>query len=397
MTVDFADERDLALSDGKGQATVGIHVELEGEAVREMAEVWPSPIAKDSGQPRSVSGRVEASAGLLEVVIEKEAVTRAAQRPQIGAGVKKDAFLPESVETFHGGVSAGLSRRDEDKVDAQQEMEPDDLGKAVAIPASSRGGHLVIHLGDSGQSHKSPGINEMATERESLLIGELAGRGGLTDDIDRLERIEANDSPRASQKAGTDQVGLLEIAHLMGSDIGIGWSVGTTFGLGPFCLAGSGQDLLDGRDRRKLTDASALKLEVDRLGSDTGKSGSAGFVDSQFVAKSQDLADERLSRPIAHMFRSAALITKSRQAVFPISSKPFGKPEATPLDFPENITKADSGFAKLNSLESDLIFVPCAHRLCLLPIGLGGSLSDDQITYRCPYGSLHIDVLTETP
>jgi hypothetical protein len=35
--------------------------------------------------------------------------------------------------------------------------------------------------------------------------------------------------------------------------------------------------------------------------------------------------------------------------------------------------------------------------LCLLPIGLGGSLSDDQITYRCPYGSLHIDVLTETP
>jgi hypothetical protein len=183
----------------------------------------------------------------------------------------------------------------------------------------------------------------------------------------------------------------------MGSDIGIGWSVGTTFGLGPFRLTGSGQDLLDGRDRRKLTDAPPLKLEMDRLGSDTGKSGSAGFVGSQFVAKSQDLADERFSRPSGDMFRGTALITKSRQPVFPISSKPLGKPEATPLDSPEDITKADSGFVKLNGLESVLIFVPCAHRLPLLPNGLGRSLSDDQITYRCPYGFLHIDVLTETP
>jgi hypothetical protein len=35
-------------------------------------------------------------------------------------------------------------------VDAQQEMEPDDLGEAVTIPPSSRSGHLVVHLRDSG-------------------------------------------------------------------------------------------------------------------------------------------------------------------------------------------------------------------------------------------------------
>jgi hypothetical protein len=397
MTVDLANERHATLSDRKGQATAGIDVGLEGEAIREMAEGRPGPIAKDSGEARPVVGRGEASAGLLEVVIVKEAVTRPAQRPQIGTGVKKDAFLPEAVKAFHGGVSAGLSLRDKEKMDPQQEMEPDDLGKTVAIPASSRGAHLVIHLGDSGQPHKSPGINKMAAERDGLLIGELVGRGCLPDDIDGVEGVEASDSPGASQIAGTNQVGLLEIAHLMGWDIGIGWSVGTTFGLGPFRSSGASQDLLDGRDRRKLTDAPSLKLEMDRLGADTGKSGSAGFVGSQFVAKSQDLADERLSRPIADMFRGTALITKSRQPMFPISSEPLGKPEATPLDSPENVTKADSGFVKLNGLVSDLMLVPVAHRLCLLPNGLGRSLSDDQITYRCPYGFLHIDVLTETP
>jgi hypothetical protein len=51
---------------------------------------------------------------------------------------------------------------------------------------------------------------------------------------------------------------------------------------------------------------------------------------------------------------------------------------------------------KLDGLAPDLIFA-VAHRLRLLPSGMGGSLSDDQFTYRCPYGVLHIDVLTETP
>jgi hypothetical protein len=65
------------------------------------------------------------------MVIEKEAPACSAQGTKIGAGMAKDAFLPEAVKAFHGGVASGLSRRNEEKLDAQQEMEPDDLGKAV--------------------------------------------------------------------------------------------------------------------------------------------------------------------------------------------------------------------------------------------------------------------------
>jgi hypothetical protein len=136
---------------------------------------------------------------------------------------------------------------------------------------------------------------------------------------------------------------------------------------------------------------------MDRLGADAGESRPAALVGRQLVAESQDLADERFRRPITDTLRNPASIPKARQSMFSISPEPFGKPEATPAYPPENIVEAESGFVKLNGLASELIFIPAVHRLRLLPSGLGRSLSDDQITYRCPYGFLHIDVLTETP
>jgi len=397
VTVDLAGERHTALSDGKNQVTAGIDVGIERESVRERAEGRPDPIAKDSREPGPVVGEGEASAGLLDVVVAKEAVTRPAQHPQIGTAVKKDAFLLEAVKAFHRGVASRLSRRDEEKVDAQQKMEPDDLGEAVTIPPSSRRGHLVVHLRDPGQPHKAAGINEMATERDRLLIGELAGRGCLPDDIDGVERIEAGDAPRPPQVSGSDQVGLLEVAHPASSDVEIWGAAGKALALDIFRFAGPGQNLFDGRDGGKPTDAPSLELEMDRLGADAGESRPSALMDRQLVAKRQDLTDERLSSPIADMLRGTTLITKSGKPMFSISSEPFGKPEATPTYRPKNIIEADSSFVKLNGLVSDLIIVPAAHRLRLLPNGLGRSLSDDQITYRCPYGFLHIDVLTETP
>jgi hypothetical protein len=82
--------------------------------------------------------------------------------------------------------------------------------------------------------------------------------------------------------------------------------------------------------------------------------------------------------------------------MFSIPSQPLGKPEATPLGPAENVIEADPGLVELNGFGSNLILVPVAHRFYLLPSGLGRSLSDEQTTYRCPYGFLHIDVLTET-
>jgi hypothetical protein len=43
------------------------------------------------------------------------------------------------------------------------------------------------------------------------------------------------------------------------------------------------------------------------------------------------------------------------------------------------------------------MFVGILHRFRLLPKLMGRSLCDKENTYRCPYGFLPIDVLTETP
>lgn len=397
VTVDLADKRDAALGNRKSQVTAGIDVMIEREAGREMAEGRPEPIAKNAGEPGSVIGQGEASTGLLDVVVAKEAVARPAQSPQIGTRVKKDAFLPEAVKAFHGGVPAGLSRRDEEKMDPQQEMEPDNLGEAVAIPSSSRRGHFVIHLGDPGQSHKAPGIKEMAAERDRLLIGELAGRGCLSDDIDSVEGVEAGDPPRPPQVSRPDQVGLLKIAHPASSEVGIRGAAGKALGLDLFRFAGPGQDLLDGRDGGKPTDAPSLELEMDRLGADAGESRSAGLMGFQFVAESQDLADERLSSSIPDMFRSSALVPKTVEAKGLVSVNPLRQPPSTSTDCLQRPAESTCLLIDSNRFETDLIFPAFFHRHRLLPNDLGRSLGDIQNSSRCPYGFFGIQCSYGSP
>jgi len=83
-------------------------------------------------------------------------------------------------------------------------VKTDDLGETVAIPPSSRRRHLVIHLGDPGKPHKSPGINQMTTERDRSLVAELAGCGGLSGDIKGVDGVEAGDPFGASEMTGPD-------------------------------------------------------------------------------------------------------------------------------------------------------------------------------------------------
>jgi hypothetical protein len=396
VTVDLADERHSALGDGKSEATVAIHIGFEREAVRKMAENRPGLVAEDSGKPGSMIGEVEASAVLLEVVVAKEAGTCPPQRPQVGTEVKKDPFLPESVEAFHRGVTARLSWRDKAKVDTQQKMEPDDLGEAVAIAASSRRGHLVVHLGNLGEPHKAPGIKEMAAERDRLLIGELAGRSRLPDDIDGLERIEAGDASRPPQITGPDQVGLLEVAHSASSDVGIGGTAGKAMALGLFRSSGPGQDLLDRRDRGKPPQAPSLKLEMNRLGADAGESPPTALMGRQLVTESQDFADERLRRPIADTLRNPTLVAKTIPSKSFVSFDPLGQPTSSSTGRLQSTTESSRLFINPNRFETNLIFPAFLHRPRLLPNDLGRSLGDEQKSSRCPYGFLVYDVLTET-
>src|SRR4030042_323023 len=202
-----------------------------------------------------------------------------------GAGGQKNPDLPGVIEALHSCVPTGLFWGDEEKLDPEKQMKPDDLGETVTIPSSSRGGHLVVHLGDLGQAHKVPGIKEMRKQGERPFIPELMGRGRLTGDIDGVEGIEPGDTTRTSQMTWADQVGLLQVADLPGWDVGIGRGAGRTSRFDSFGLAGPGQDLLDSRDRRQVTCPAPVKLKMNRLGPDAGESRPSGLVGPQFVSQ----------------------------------------------------------------------------------------------------------------
>jgi len=238
VSIDLANPKDQAFGNRKGRMTLGVEVRIESKAGGQMTESRPELISEDSGKTGSMVSHGETPAGLPDVIILEKSITATPNGPKIGAVVPQDPHLPSVVEDLHGRVAVWLPLWNEDKMDAEEKMQPDDLGEAVAIAAASRSGHLVVHLSDSGKSHRSPGINEMAAERDRLLIGELADRDRLADDIDGVEGIEPSDSPGSSQIAGTDQVGLLEITHLLGSNIWIGRSTGSTLDLDLFRLAG---------------------------------------------------------------------------------------------------------------------------------------------------------------
>ena len=144
---DLADPGDQASDNGQGRLALAVEVTIEREAFGQVAEGWLEPVPEHAREAGSVFVRGEAPAGLPEVIVVQEAFAGPSQGPQIGTAMPKDPGLPGFVEALHRGVPARLSRRDEDKVDAQEQMEPDDLGDAVAIPAPSGGRHLIIHLG----------------------------------------------------------------------------------------------------------------------------------------------------------------------------------------------------------------------------------------------------------
>lgn len=397
MGVDFSYPRDQTLRQGQRQSAMDVEIGIESKSGGQMTERRPESIPENAGKAGAMLGQGEAPVRLPEEMIVQESVARSSEGAEIGAGVSKDAVLPKSIEALHGRVSARFFRRDEAQVDAEKEVKPQDQGETVAIAASSRSGHLVVHLGDLRQTHKSPGIKEMEKEREGSFIPELMGRSGLADDIDGLDGIEPGDAVRPPQMTRADQVGLLEVAHFPGLNVGIGRSVGRAPDLGFFGLAGPGQDLLDGRNGGKTTDAPRMELIMDRLGPDPGEGRAAGLVGRQLVAESQDLADKRLSSLVPDMLRGPVLVAEAFLAELAETTQPFGEPKIASLQTTQNLVEADPGTMKANRFDSKLIFVTIPHRFGLLPWVIGRSLCDRKNTYRCFYGFSHSDVLTETP
>ena len=362
-----------------------------------MTECRPESIAEYSGEARSVVSHGETPAGLPDVIILEETIARPAQGSKIRTGMTKNPGLPDRIEAFDSGVAAGFLRRNEAKMDAQQEVKTDKLGETVAIPSSSCRRHLVIHLGDLGKPHNSPGINQMTTKRDRSLVTELTGRCGLAGDIKGVDGVEAGDPFGASEMTGPDQVGLLKVAHFTSRDIGIGRSAGSTLNFDLLCLAGPIQDLFDGRDSREPPYSPPVKLKMDRFGADTGEGGAAGLVGRQFVAQGQDLPDQRLRRLMRDMSRHPTLVTKSSETELAIATEPFGEPSTASMDTFHDVAEPAGFFIDSNGFEPDFIFTSLFHDRLLLPIDFGRSVGDSSKCSRCPYGFTVHDVYTETP
>jgi len=376
MGSDLANPGDQATCNGQRQPALAVEIGIESEACRQVTESRLESIPENAREARPVFVRRETPAGLPEVIIIQETPAGSAQGSEIGAAMSKNPSLPCVIEALDGRVSTGLSRRNEEKMNAQEEMEADDLREAVAIPPSSRRGHLVVHLGGPGQPHKTPGIKEMSEQRERSLVPELMGRNRLAGDIDGVEGIEPGDTARASQMAGADQVGLLEVSHFPGSDVGIWRSARRLSGLDLFGSPGPGQDLLDRRDGGEATNALLIELMMDGLGADAGESRPAGLVGRQFISKIQDFLDDRHFRPVPDMLRDPTSVPKPVQTEGCITADPLGQPEASSLDFVENLLETDAFTEKPNRPAPPFIFEVAFHRPALLPFGMGKSLGD---------------------
>jgi hypothetical protein len=228
----------------------------------------------------------------------------------------------------------------------------------------------------------------MSEQRERSLVPELMSRNGLAGDIDGVEGIEPGDTAGASQMAGADQVGLLEVSHFPGSDVGIWRSARRLSGLDLFGSPGPGQDLLDRRDGGEATNALLIELMMDGLDADAGESRPAGLVGRPFVSKIQDFLDDRHSRPVPDMLRGPTSVPKPVQTEGFITADPLGQPETSSLDFVENLLETDAFTEKPNRPAPPFIFEVDLHRPALLPFGIIKSLGDAKSV---------CDVLTETP
>jgi len=361
-----------------------------------MPEFRPELLAEYSREACSVVGCTKTSVLFLEVMVAEETIARPAQGPKIRTGMTKNPGLPDRIEAFDSGVAAGFLRRNEAKMDTQQEVKTDKLGETVAIPSSSCCGHLVVHLRDPGKPHNSPEINQMTTKRDRSLVTELSGRCGLAGDIKGVDGVEAGDPFGASEMPGPDHVGLLKVSHRSSSNVGIGRAAWSTLNFDLLCLAGPGQDLFDGRDGREPTYSLPLNLEMDRFGADAGEGGAVGFVGGQFIAQGQDLLDQRLRRLMRDIFRHPTSVTKSIETELAIATEPFGEPTTASMDTFHSVAEPAGFFIDSNGFEPDFIFISLFHDRLLLPIDFGRSVGDSTNCSRCPYGFTVHDVYTET-
>jgi hypothetical protein len=151
MRIHFSDEGDPSLCERGAQMSPGILIGMEIKVLRQMSEGLPETVAKDSRESCTMVFLREPAMGFFIVVIPQEAFAGFPQSSQGRAFMPvQDSFFPETIKTFHRGISSRFSLGNENQVGPHKQIEANHLGKAVRIASSPCGGHLIVNLGDLG-------------------------------------------------------------------------------------------------------------------------------------------------------------------------------------------------------------------------------------------------------
>jgi len=107
--------------------------------------------------------------GLAEVVVAQERLVGAPEGPEIGTAMLEHPLLPEIVEALHVGIAPRCAGRNEEEMDAQEQMQAHDEREAMGVSAPAGRGHLVIHLRESGRPQRAPRADKCSHSNSAVL------------------------------------------------------------------------------------------------------------------------------------------------------------------------------------------------------------------------------------
>ena len=288
----------------------------------------------------------------------------------------KHSILPESIKAFNRGISPWLSLRDENQMNPEEKMKPNNLGYAVFISPSACSRHLVVHLRYFRNSHKLPCINKMPAKRKGLLTIELTCKSSMPCHINSVEGIKACNSFWTSEISRANEVCLVEISHILCLEIWIRLIIAISFGLSFGCFPITREYIGNSRDRGNIFNLSLVEFPVDDFCSNSRESGAASFVIHQFLSDGEYLFDKAIRSLSPNSLWGTALIPESFKSMLFISIDPFRKPNPASFKQLEYFVKANSFFIKLYCLTAFFIFMLMLHCLSLPPKLFGRSLGN---------------------
>lgn len=368
--VDLAHERHLALGEGQLKMTLFVQEFIQVEPFRHVPDRSPSFCPEHPWESRAMVFAAERTMRFLEVVIVQESSAGVAQLRQGGTGVpSEDAILPEAVEALHGGISSRLPRWDEYQVDAQEQVEPDDVGDAMAVSAATGGRHLIVQLRHPRNAHPAPTGGQVPAQREGALVAVLADRRAVPRHVQSVEGVEPDRSPWSPEISWSHQIGLVEVSHSGGRGIGIGLPPAHFSPLAAFLRrAVTGKDAPDRREGGNAPTTPLGELPLDGLGADAGKGSPAGAVRLQLFPDGKHSSHQGFGRLSPDSFRSPASILQALDSLFSISPKPLRQPSLAPAHLPEDLDESSACFIQLDCFVAYVIFILALHRLVLLRI-----------------------------